>query len=168
MQAMRCCKGFMASFYQDEYRLTNQTKITVIDTAQISSSYELADKLETEAPDLVIGPLNKEWVAELATNPSYTRRTLALNYAKAESPSLSRKNFFEFGLAFEDELNQLITQFNRQGSQLKLYCPDSSWGKESATRHAVSGWLKKVISPTKPITIRHPSTQNHRGKSENR
>lgn len=133
-------QGFMASFYQDEYRLTNQTKITVIDTAQISSSYELADKLETEAPDLVIGPLNKEWVAELATNPSYTRRTLALNYA-SESPSLSRKNFFEFGLAFEDELNQLITQFNRQGvQQLKLYCPDSSWGKRVCDQ-ARSEWM---------------------------
>ncbi len=124
-------QGFMASYYRDEYRQVNETELTVIDTGTISDSYTLANTLEELAPDLVIGPLNKQWVEELANAPFYTRRTLALNYAN-ENTFGPRQDFFEFGLAFEDEVTQIVQTLKAQGlHRLMLYCPDSNWGRRT-------------------------------------
>ena len=80
--------------------------------------------------DLVLGPLSKKQVQQLARVDQLPVTTLTLNYSDQDQPP---QNLYQFGLAPEDEARQVVNQAYEEGARLAgvLY-PDSDWGKRMA------------------------------------
>ncbi len=84
-----------------------------------------------EGADMVIGPLDKDSLAALLSNPAaLTTPILSLNY---DNDRPSPAALYQFGLSPEDEARQ-IAEFtvNRGQRQAIVMVPNSSWGKRLA------------------------------------
>src|SRR5690606_19756117 len=78
---------------------------------------------------LVIGPLDKQQVATLASVASLPVPTLSLNYVD----NGTAKNLYQFGLAPEDEARQAAEQAIVEGARLAaILYPDGEWGARVA------------------------------------
>lgn len=118
--------GLMAAYYQTK----NNDTVTI-------KSYESSDFQNMEAfyqqsqkdgIQLVIGPLDKKLVNELAKKPSLPITTLALNYADGNShpPQL-----FQFGLLPEDEAREVANRAFADGKRHAVaIVPQGEWGRK--------------------------------------
>lgn len=78
---------------------------------------------------LVIGPLDKDQVATLASVSKLPVPTLALNYVDTQAPP----NLYLFGLAPEDEARQAAEQAITEGARLAaILYPEGEWGARVA------------------------------------
>jgi outer membrane PBP1 activator LpoA protein len=121
--------GFMAAYYNALEIGEPVADIHVYDTGamDIHSAY---DQALIDGAEAVIGPLEKENISELALRPDLPVPTLALNYA--ETPYGDVEQLYQFGLAIEDEAQQVAQQAWRDGHRRALiFAPDSSWGDRS-------------------------------------
>lgn len=80
--------------------------------------------------DLVLGPLSKKQVDQVARIDRLPVTTLTLNYTDNKQPP---DNLYQFGLDPEHEARQVVEQAYAEGARLAgvLY-PDSDWGKRMA------------------------------------
>ena len=92
--------GFLAAHIQRSTNDTPQPRIRVYDVASEGVSATLRRAL-LEGSDLIVGPLTKTAVAELALQPALPVTTLALNRLPAETTAPG--GLYQFGLAPEDE-----------------------------------------------------------------
>ncbi|WP_028875725.1 penicillin-binding protein activator [Teredinibacter turnerae] len=105
----------------------------------------LFDEVVTQGAQLVIGPLSKENIDELALRPSLPVPTLALNYAEHQVGLTD--GLYQFGLAVEDEARQVAQRAWRDGHRRALIlAPDGGWGDRNvdtfaATWQALGGTL---------------------------
>jgi outer membrane PBP1 activator LpoA protein len=123
-------EGFMAAYYQTLQRGYNVPTISIIDT-EASGSLKLAygDALALEA-EWVIGPLDKKRVNELAKLESLPLPTLALNYSDQAAIGEQPDDFYQFGLAAEDEARLIAERAFYLGHRRVLaLSPDNAWGK---------------------------------------
>lgn len=124
-QAVR--EGFMAAFYQRQK--TGEQKdlaLTLYDTNNGGFSRIYARLLETD-PDLVIGPLRKESLSRLKSQTQMPIPVLALNYTPDPGPT--PEDFYQFGLASEDEVRQVAERLHAEGHHnALLFAPASEWG----------------------------------------
>lgn len=121
--------GFMAAFYNAVEHGEPVPDIHVYDTGtmDVQSAY---DRAIIDGAETVVGPLEKETIAELALRPELPVPTLALNYA--DTPYGDIKQLYQFGLAVEDEAQQVAQQAWRDGHRRALIlAPASSWGDRS-------------------------------------
>lgn len=122
--------GFFAAYYRarDEQLLT--PTISQYDSSgDVLLAYEQAI---AEGADLIIGPLEKEKVAELSLMPSLPVPILTLNYADSQ-PVTPLENFYQFGLAAEDEARQVARQAYLEGHrQAMVLIPSQEWSERSA------------------------------------
>jgi uncharacterized protein len=80
--------------------------------------------------DLVVGPLSKEAVATLARMATPTRPLLALNYLEPGQPAPA--NFYQFGLAPEDEARQVADRALADGHRRAVaLVPEGDWGRRT-------------------------------------
>lgn len=87
-----------------------------------------------DGADFVLGPLSKEKAAAIAAQGTLPATTLALNYIESEQVP---ENFFQFGLAPEDEARQIAQQGAREGStQAGILYPKGDWGERVAQAFA--------------------------------
>ncbi|TVZ40633.1 hypothetical protein P886_5070 [Alteromonadaceae bacterium 2753L.S.0a.02] len=126
--------GLMAAYYQ----LGNQGDVLpdlhFYDTEGRDINL-LYDEVIASGAQLVIGPLNKEDIDELALRPTLPVPTLALNYA--ENPVGVTEQLYQFGLAVEDEAKQVAERAWRDGHRRALIlAPTGSWGDRSVTTFA--------------------------------
>ncbi len=108
--------GFMAAhFYADKsadgQTSSNQRQISVLDTAS-SAMPELLRQAEALGADLIVGPLDKNRVAELNQQPQ-TLPTLLLNYLPDDT--VARGDMVQFGLAVEDEAKAIARRIQAEG-----------------------------------------------------
>ena len=124
-QAVR--EGFLAAYYEDQRNSERKAlSLTIHDTNQGGFGRIYADLLEVD-PDLVIGPLRKESLAPLSSQPRMPIPVLALNYAPFEGPMPDQ--LYQFGLASEDEVRQIATRLHNEGHRNALvFAPASDWG----------------------------------------
>ncbi len=117
--------GYYSALAQD--RSVPELRFYDNDDGRVIEHYNQA--LEDEA-DLVLGPLSKSQVKQLARVDQLPVTTLTLNYAEHDQPP---ENLYQFGLAPEDEARQVVHQAYEEGARLAgvLY-PDSDWGKRMA------------------------------------
>jgi outer membrane PBP1 activator LpoA protein len=123
-------EGFMAAYYQTLQRGYEVPTISIVDT-EASGSLELAygDALALEA-EWVIGPLDKKLVNQLAKLESVPLPTLALNYSDQIAVGEQPDDFFQFGLAAEDEARLIAERAFHLGYRRVLaLAPDNAWGK---------------------------------------
>jgi outer membrane PBP1 activator LpoA protein len=123
-------QGILLAYYQQK-QLGMTAELMFFDTAdkQIATVYQQA---VSAGANIIIGPLDKDQVKQLATMPSLTTPVLALNYLPESSPVTSPQ-LFQFGLATEDEARII----SRRGQQLgfrraSLLYPQNEWGERSA------------------------------------
>ncbi|MFP6810254.1 MAG: penicillin-binding protein activator [Pseudohongiellaceae bacterium] len=99
-------EGFLSAYYQALEISREVPRISVFDSSTITSIYPIYEEATAAGADLIIGPLNKQFVNQLAQLPVLPTTTLALNYS--DSTPLDKENLFQFGLAPEDEINQVV------------------------------------------------------------
>jgi outer membrane PBP1 activator LpoA protein len=104
-----------------------QMDVRIYDTAMSENVYSLYQQAIGEGAELVIGPMSKPLVDQLATSP-LTVPILALNYGN--NPELYNPNLYQFALLPEDEARQIAERMTQDGlSQVGIVAPDTPWGE---------------------------------------
>lgn len=98
-------EGFLSAYYQSIDANRGAPIIKFYDSSDVTNIYPIYDEAVDDGADLVIGPLDKELVNQLHRVPNLPVPTLALNYTDDDSFS-GPDNFFQFGLAPENEIEQ--------------------------------------------------------------
>lgn len=124
--------GFMASMLHTRSSGGKVPVLRQYDTAKDTNIVTLYEKAVTDGADLVIGPLRKSAVQELNdAKRSFNVPVLALNRLETGSPA---KQFYQFGLAPEDEARQIASIAYSKGHETALIlAPEGRWGSEVAT-----------------------------------
>lgn len=115
--------GFLAAHLEAGQDL----KIELFDSTRFSSLDEFYRQAAAAGVELVIGPLDKDMVRQLADRDQLPITTLALNYSDAGQkvpPQL-----FQFGLAAEDEAREVAQRAWADGHrQAVVLTPRGEWG----------------------------------------
>jgi outer membrane PBP1 activator LpoA protein len=121
--------GFLAAFYADKFHKSHNTSIQIFDT-HAQNAPDLLNALNQANPDLIIGPLQKSILIALATSQEthINAPMLALNYLEGNIPNVN-DDIYQFGLAPEDEVNQITNKLWENGiRKIAAIMPDSDWG----------------------------------------
>ena len=97
-------EGFLSAYYQALEMNNEVPQISVFDTSGLTEISGIYDTAVQSGADLIIGPQKKELVQQLNNIPELPVTTLALNYTDLQFRNSS--NFFQFGLAPNDEIAQ--------------------------------------------------------------
>jgi len=110
-------EGFVAAYYQSLAISREVPRISIIDSSEATDAFSIYDEALRLGVDLVVGPLDKALVNQIAALPSLPTLTLALNYADSEEGSVVEKTsgLVQFGLAPEDEIEQIIALAKQRG-----------------------------------------------------
>jgi len=121
--------GFMAAFYQSQQIAGETPSLRLYDTNEVDIN-DLYDQAVRDGAQLIIGPLTKENLQELALRPGLPVPTLALN--TVDNPLGVVPNLYQFGLGVEDESRQAAERAWRDGHRRALMlAPDNPWGDRS-------------------------------------
>jgi len=120
-------EGFLAAFYQHlESGEQRDLSLTLYDTNDGGFGRVYARVLEKD-PDLVIGPLRKESLAQLQNHTRMPIPVLALNYTPAPGPT--PQDLFQFGLASEDEVREVADRLHAEEHfNALVFAPATEWG----------------------------------------
>lgn len=131
--------GFFAAYYQAQSKGRRLPEVRQYDsTGDIIAAYQ---KAVAEGAQLVIGPLDKEKVSELGLLGSFSVPLLTLNYTELP-PDGPLANFYQFGLAVEDEARQVARRAYGDGHrQAMVLIPEQEWSQRSA-RAFEEEWVK--------------------------
>jgi outer membrane PBP1 activator LpoA protein len=119
--------GFLAAYFSDTSVDRKATRIRVVDSKQKPFG-ELYQELAKQPVDLLVGPLDKDALAELGKLPSLPLQTLALNYLPpgVNAPA----GLYQFGLSAEDEARQIADRLGAEGlKRILVIIPSGEWGK---------------------------------------
>lgn len=120
--------GIMAAFYR--LRQTEPQPMLRFYNTERQNISELYDQAVDDGAELVIGPLTKENIVDLALRPDLPVPTLALN--NVDTPLGKVPNLYQFGLGVEDEAAQTADKMWRDGHRrILLLAPDNNWGNRS-------------------------------------
>ena len=98
-------EGFLSAYYQSLSVSRDVPQISVFDSTGLTDIHDTFDQAVASGADLIIGPLNKKLVNQISERIEIPVPTLALNCADQDRPA---ENLFQFGLAPEDEISQVI------------------------------------------------------------
>ena len=115
--------GFIAAHYQ-----SREKKRIVVYDSNSSEIIELIEQASRDNADVIVGPLDRQKVTALA-NYRLPVKTLALNRAGGSS---EQTNLFQFGLAPEDESEQVARKAFEVGYRRALViAPETDWGERN-------------------------------------
>ena len=115
--------GFIAAHYQ-----SGEKKRIVVYDSNSSEIMELIEQASRDNADVIVGPLDRQKVTALA-NYRLPVKTLALNRAGGSS---GQTNLFQFGLAPEDESEQVARKAFEAGYRRALIiAPATDWGERN-------------------------------------
>ncbi|MGY4492514.1 penicillin-binding protein activator [Pseudomonas sp. TE3610] len=119
--------GFMAAYYQAQQSGQKPPVVEVFDSSRVTSMDDFYRQAQAAGAQLVVGPLEKPLVKQLAGRPQLPITTLALNYSdgtQANPPQL-----FQFGLAAEDEAREVSRRARADGLHRAVaLVPRGEWG----------------------------------------
>jgi outer membrane PBP1 activator LpoA protein len=117
--------GFLAAYYQEEPDLRPQ--LLFYDSTDPEDVWPLYQQAVAAGADLVVGPLNKEGVAQLARAGELEAPVLTLNEVTPEV--LPPADLYQFGLSPEDEARQVAERAWIDGFTRGLVLtPSGGWG----------------------------------------
>lgn len=120
-------EGFMAAYYQAQQAGQKPPVIDVIDSSRLSSLDDFYRQAQAQGVQLVIGPLEKPLVKQLAARVQLPLPTLALNYS--DSNQVGPPQLFQFGLAAEDEAREVSRRARADGlHSAAAMIPKGEWG----------------------------------------
>ncbi|HLV76641.1 MAG TPA: penicillin-binding protein activator [Marinobacter sp.] len=118
--------GFLAAYYADDSSDRSTTDIRIVDTSAGSFS-ELYQELSASGADLIVGPLEKDSLAELSSQHTLPVPVLGLNYLPEDSNKPA--GLYQFGLSAEDEARQIADRLAADGiRQVLVLIPHGEWG----------------------------------------
>lgn len=121
--------GFMAAYYEQQNQTADSPALRFYDTAHQDIN-ALYDQAVADGAQLIVGPLAKENLQELALRPGLPVPTLALN--TIDNPLGVVPNLYQFGLGIEDEAQLAAEQGWRDGHRrAMILAPDNNWGDRS-------------------------------------
>ena len=118
--------GFMAAWYQQppEYR----PKLQFYDSSELQNTLGVYQQAILNGAQMIVGPLNKDAVKMLSHLGILDIPVLALNQVDEQSDLVS-PNLFQFGLAPEDEAEQVAERAWLEGHRTALLLtPSGDWG----------------------------------------
>lgn len=119
--------GFMAAHFQARQAGQGVASIKLYDSTQIGSLEAFYKQAQADGIELVIGPLEKDLVRQLATSNQLPIPTLALNYS--EPGRQLPPQLFQFGLAAEDEAREVARRAWGDGHRRAVaLVPAGDWG----------------------------------------
>jgi outer membrane PBP1 activator LpoA protein len=119
--------GFMAAHFQAQQAGLNPPAIEVVDSSRLTSLDDFYRQAQAAGVQLVIGPLEKPLVKQLASRPQLPINTLALNYS--DTTQASPPQLFQFGLAAEDEAREVSRRARADGRHNAVaLVPKGEWG----------------------------------------
>lgn len=125
--------GFLATLYEVHARNGDTPRVRFYDTATTDDVSELYQQAVNNGAQLVIGPVQKNKVQQLANLPELPVPTIALNYLE-KAPVSQPNNFYQFGLSATDEARQIADRAWIEGQRSALtITPNSSWGERTLT-----------------------------------
>lgn len=134
-QALR--DGFLAAQYQAQSQGIAQPQVTLYDSTQYASAMEALNQAQRDGVQWVIGPLEKEKVAQLASAGELPLPTLVLNYAEQ---STAASSIYQFGLAPEDEARSAaIRAWNDGHRRMATLSTRDDWSQR-ANRAFTAEW----------------------------
>ena len=130
--------GILAAYYQAKKHHEYAPELEFLDSESGDLERLFSAAINANA-DMIVGPLQRQQVEQLASYESLPIATLALNYAFANPEPA--KQLFQLGLAIEDEAKLVAERAWLDGHRqiLTLY-PESNWG-ERANRAFSDTWL---------------------------
>ncbi|MCU7906464.1 MAG: penicillin-binding protein activator [Candidatus Thiodiazotropha sp. (ex Epidulcina cf. delphinae)] len=121
--------GFMAAWYQQPP--THRPLLQFYDSSELKDTLYIYQQAVLQGAQMIVGPLNKDAVRMLLNLELLDRPILALN--QVDEPGLSHPSLFQFGLAPEDEADQIAERAWLEGHRTSLILtPASQWGERLA------------------------------------
>lgn len=124
--------GFMAAYYSSLSAGAPTPQVQVYDTGSDQPFEQVYQTAVNNGAQSIVGPLDKNKVANLLATEQLPIPTLALNYAGEWGDDTGRltNDLVQFGLAIEDEARQVARQAYHLGHrQAMILSPESSWGQ---------------------------------------
>lgn len=126
-------EGFLAAYNQPNSGY--QPPLRFYDSSS-GNSANLYRQAISEGADLVIGPLRKENIQNLALNTKLTIPVLALNHVE----NLAQNNLFQFGLSPIDEIIQITNKASQDGHNKALLLTSKGNKGESIANYLMDYW----------------------------
>lgn len=118
--------GFLAAYYLDQSADRSETDIRIFDTSETSFT-DLYQQLSRQNIDLIVGPLEKDALAQLGNMNTLPVPALGLNYLPADIQPPD--GLYQFGLSAEDEARQIADRLAaRDLQQVLVLIPQGEWG----------------------------------------
>ncbi|WP_456418521.1 penicillin-binding protein activator [Thiolapillus sp.] len=122
--------GLMSAWYNDPDE--HRPRIKFYDSSNSEQIWPLLNQVADEGADIVIGPLSKQAVVQLARAGGLPLPVLALNQVSTDS--VPPQNLYQYSLSPEDEARQVAIWAAYQGyREPALLYPSSSLGQRMAT-----------------------------------
>ncbi len=122
--------GLMSAWYEDPDE--SRPRLKFYDSSNSEQIWPLLNQVADEGADIVIGPLSKQAVMQLARAGGLPLPVLALNQVNTDS--IPPRNLYQFSLSPEDEARQVAVWAAYQGyREPAILYPSSSLGKRMAT-----------------------------------
>jgi outer membrane PBP1 activator LpoA protein len=152
--------GVLAAYY-DTPAAGSKPQLQVYDSGETPGDAVAAYQQAIAAgAQFVIGPLRKEDVQALASQPQLAVPVLALN--QIEDSSLFKPSLFQFGLAPEDEAREVARLAWREGFTRSIaLLPNTEWGERVYAAFAVE-W--QLLGGDILETERYDNTRTDHGK----
>ncbi len=117
--------GLMAAYYG--LAAERRPLLHFYDSTDPADTWPQYQRAVGEGADLILGPLHKEAVAQIAQAGTLKIPVLALNQIPLDTPP--SEDFFLFGLSPEDEARQVAEKAWLDGfAQANVLTPENSWG----------------------------------------
>lgn len=118
-------EGFFSAYYESLQISRDVPTVSTYDTSSVVNPEAVYQQAVESGADLIIGPLNKSLVNQLAKKEDLPVPTLALNYA--DSVEESPRNLYQFGLAPADEISQILNlAWARNYRRAALIAPEAA------------------------------------------
>ena len=118
--------GLLSAYYQDNPEA--RPKLAFYDTANPDNLWPLYQQVVASGAQMIIGPLDKQNVAQLARSVTLDIPVLALNQVPLEGPPPA--DLYQFSLAPEDEARQVADKAWTDGfATAVILTPDDEWGE---------------------------------------
>jgi len=124
--------GFLASYYAQsnlDNNSGNSPMLRIYDTGETNSNIlAIYQQAIDNGADIVVGPLRKNAIKEIALNANHNVPTLVLN--QLDQPDFYSRNFYQFSLSPEDEARQTAKRAWLDGyNRAVVIFPNNKWGK---------------------------------------
>lgn len=120
--------GFLGAHFQAQQSGEDTPQVNLVDSSTVTDIDSFYREAQAAGVQLVIGPLDKNLVRQLAARQSLPIPTLALNYSDIDQSN--PPELFQFGLAAEDEAHAAAERaWNEGHRQAIALVPTGEWGQ---------------------------------------